>query len=222
MLIRTGLGGQLSGSVGGVTAARNRYGQYLRNRTVPVNPNSDRQQLVRACMSECAIAWRSLTTPQRNAWNAYADQTPVLNRLGESITLTGQAMFNKTNVWLQAAGEAALLDAPNEPGLASLNIQKSDVSIEAVGPAVDIATAGSATRAVLQIGPPVSDGITFFKGPYCFVAYEAIVANAFTPTFPVNVPYGTLVAATRRPIRITGMDAVGRTTNAIEYLITIG
>ncbi|GAH13494.1 unnamed protein product, partial [marine sediment metagenome] len=39
---------QMSGSIAGNTFARNRYGNYVRARTKPINPNSDRQVVVRA------------------------------------------------------------------------------------------------------------------------------------------------------------------------------
>ncbi|GAH50296.1 unnamed protein product, partial [marine sediment metagenome] len=34
---------QISGSIAGNTFARNRFGNYMRSRTKPVNPNSTRQ-----------------------------------------------------------------------------------------------------------------------------------------------------------------------------------
>ena len=219
MLIRTGLGGQLSGSVGGVTASHNRYGQYLRNRTVPVNPNSERQQAVRQCFSECSIAWKSLTNAQRNAWNAYAAETPVLNKLGESVTLSGQAMFVRTNTWLSAAGFATETTAPPSPGLASLlaNPEASVVTPTVV--ALEIT--GTVTNVAVQMGPPLSAGVTFFRSPYSFVAAEAVAAGGIEVTIPSSFPYGAPVVGQRRPVRITGQDDATRLSNAVELILTV-
>jgi len=116
LLIRMGMGGQLSGSVGGVVASRNAGGAYLRNRTVPVNPNSLRQQQSRLGFAASAIAWRALTAAQRAGWDSYAVATPVLNRLGENITISGLAMYVRTNAFRENTVLGQLPDAPPSPG----------------------------------------------------------------------------------------------------------
>ncbi len=64
---------QMSGSIGGDTFARNRYGNYVRARTKPVNPNTTLQQAVRASMSFLTNRWaQTLDAAQRTAWNPYA------------------------------------------------------------------------------------------------------------------------------------------------------
>ena len=120
MLIRTGFGGQLSGSVGGVVASHNKGGAYLRNRTVPTNPNSARQLTARMALASASQAWAVLTQVQRDGWNAYAAATPLVNRLGESITVSGFNMYIRTNSFLASSGESAIDDAPLTPGQSSL------------------------------------------------------------------------------------------------------
>lgn len=222
MLIRTGLGGQLSGSVGGVTASHNRYGQYLRNRTVPVNPNTDRQQAVREAFATATTSWRDLTNAQREAWTAYANQTPVLNRLGESVTLTGQAMYVRTNAWLLAAGYALLPDAPPSPGLATLTIDRDQINVDASTATISVAgTTGTVTEAALQIGPPLSAGKTFFKGPYTFVASSTNTGGGYSFAVPADIRYGVLVTGQRRPIRMAGQDADGRLSSSIDIVVEV-
>ena len=48
----------MSGSIAGNTHARNRFGNYMRARTKPVNPNSDRQVAIRAIVSYLAEFWQ--------------------------------------------------------------------------------------------------------------------------------------------------------------------
>src|SRR5438876_229394 len=62
------LGEPRSGSLAGQTSSRNRFGQYVRSRATPVNPNSVAQAAVRARQSNNAAAWRTITDTQRAGW----------------------------------------------------------------------------------------------------------------------------------------------------------
>ena len=89
---------QMSGSIAGNTHARNRFGNYMRARTKPVNPNTARQVTARARLALLAEDWREvLSDAQRIAWNTYAAGVSWLNGLGEVVHLTGFNMFCRTN-----------------------------------------------------------------------------------------------------------------------------
>lgn len=89
---------QMSGSIAGDTHARNRFGNYIRARTKPVNPNSSRQQKMRAILGQLTTRWaQTLTDAQRTAWNLYGDSVNMLNRLGEVVHLTGMNHFIRSN-----------------------------------------------------------------------------------------------------------------------------
>ncbi len=90
--------GQLSGSLAGVVASRNRFGPYFRNRAIPVNPNTGRQMAARNAFSSLATAWSNdLSQLERDAWNLYASQVTVKDALGNDIFLSGFNMFIRTN-----------------------------------------------------------------------------------------------------------------------------
>ena len=109
--------GPISGSLGGFTAARNRGGTYLRARAVPTNPNSTRQQAVRAILGTLSSAWsRDLDDAARALWSAYAQNNPITDKLGQSITLSGMAWFCRLNSRLVDAGELALEAPPITSG----------------------------------------------------------------------------------------------------------
>jgi len=99
-LIRYGGGVvQMSGSIAGDTFARNRYGNYVRSRTKPINPNTARQVEVRAALSLLTEHWADvLTAAQRAAWDLYASNVVMKNKLGEAIHLTGFNHFIRSNV----------------------------------------------------------------------------------------------------------------------------
>jgi len=92
---------QMSGSIAGNTFARNRYGNYARARTKPTNPNTELQQAARSAMSMLTTRWaQTLTAVQRTAWNLYGSNVNMLNKLGETIQLSGFNHFVRSNTFL--------------------------------------------------------------------------------------------------------------------------
>lgn len=104
---------QMAGSIAGSTYARNRYGNYARARTKPVNPNTARQVAVRSIIALLVARWgQTLTAVQRTAWGLYAANIAMKNRLGESIYLTGFNHYIRSNTPRLQAGEAAVDAGP--------------------------------------------------------------------------------------------------------------
>lgn len=101
-----------SGSSGGVTSSRNRFGQYRRTRATPVNPNTPAQGQARARMSANAAAWRTLTDAQRSGWSALGESMVRTDALGQSYSLTGFMAYCSVNGNLLNLGSAVLTDAP--------------------------------------------------------------------------------------------------------------
>lgn len=222
MLIRSGMGMQLSGSVGGVTASRNRYGAYLRNRTVPVNPNTSRQLAVRAAFAAATLAWAGLTDSQRQGWQDYATGTPVLNRLGETVTLSANCMFVRTNSFRLGIGSAVLLAAPPSPGLSSLGTGftmdvdgSTDPSVGAFG------TVGATAigPGIVQYSPTLSAGVTSFQGPFSLYGPASIIATGAATVTQTGFRYGNFATGERRAVRIAGSDAAGRLSAPLTFLV---
>jgi len=101
-----------SGSYQGVTSSRNRFGQYLRTRATPVNPNSTFQGTVRARMSANAAAWRALTQTQREGWDSLGLSMVRTDSLGQTYNLTGFQAYCSVNNLKLAAGDAVVSAAP--------------------------------------------------------------------------------------------------------------
>jgi len=103
----------MSGSVAGNTHARNRFGNYMRARTKPVNPNTVGQQAVRAALALLTTVWsQTLTAAQRAAWNLYGATVPMRNRLGEVVNLTGFNHFIRSNSVLARFGGTPVAAGP--------------------------------------------------------------------------------------------------------------
>lgn len=209
------LGSSMSGSLRGITASRNKGGQYLRGRTTPINPNTTRQQAVRSNLSGLMARWnQELTESEREGWRTYADNVETTNTLGETIKLTGLNWFIAANVVrLQplAAGIPVLTPvdtAPTEfdlgPGVAGVNTY---AGVFTTPPGV-ITVSGTMTAPApvggdvfLYVAPPQNPGKRFFKGPYQFAAALPIAAtnNSFTFT-DLDLSDGDEWASTTIPV----------------------
>jgi len=173
MLYKSALTTQASGSLGGITASHNRGGQYLRARTVPTDPQSPGQIVVREAFANMAELWKALTPAARDRWDTYASNTPVKNRVGADITLTGRAHFMRANVPRVAAGIPAVALGPTVSGIPSVSpISLSVTAAGGVG-AANLAFETSddwvnslAAHMMVYCGRPKNETVFFFKGPY--------------------------------------------------------
>ena len=113
---------QMAGSIGGTTFARNASGNYARNRTVPVDPNTSYQQVMRSVISILTERWReTLTAAQRTAWATYAAAVAMENRLGEVIHLSGFNHYIRSNSVLLQISQSPVDDGPTELALPSMD-----------------------------------------------------------------------------------------------------
>lgn len=198
------IGAGMSGSQGGVTASRNRYGTYFRQRAIPVNPNTAQQQSVRSYFASVSAAWNAaLSNAQRTAWTDYADATPVTDAIGQEIVLTGYSMYLKCNVPRLQVGLSRIDDGPTTPGLAEL----SPVGIGQLAADTSLAQitfdntdpwAATDGGALTVLGSRFqSSGTNYFKGPYQ-LAGSIDGSTSTPPTSPQTVTWPFAVAAGRK------------------------
>lgn len=110
---------QMAGSIAGQTHARNRFGNYMRARTKPVNPRSSRQSAARIAIMFLAEQWREtpMDDAKREAWETYANSVNWNNKLGETVKLTGFNMFIRANAAILRAGGTIVTAGPADLGL---------------------------------------------------------------------------------------------------------
>ena len=101
-----------SGSRAGLTASRNRFGQYDRTRAIPVNPSSAAQGLVRARLAANSATWRALTAGQRAGWGSLGQQMVRTDSLGQSYSLQPNQAHASVNNNRVLSGLAVVADAP--------------------------------------------------------------------------------------------------------------
>lgn len=189
-----------SGSIAGCTFSRNRSGQYIRGRSLPVNPNSAQQTVIRAALSTLVARWTStLTQAQRDAWSTWATNTPQTDSLGNPILITGQNAYIKMNAQRIQVGLSIVDVAPAVFAGAALT-PPNLISATASTQALSIAFTNSDTWATIVggallvfAGRPQNPSKLFFAGPYRFDARinGAVVPPtspaAMTASFPFTV-----------------------------------
>lgn len=164
---------QMAGSIAGNVYARNRSGNYARARTTPVNPNTSNQQSARNAVSAAVSRWsNSLTAAQRTAWNLYASNVAMLNRLGESINLSGFNHYVRSNSLLLRNGET-----PVDAGPTTFELPETDSLFAVTGSEATqlISVAFDDTLTWLDedggfmmvfMGMPQNAQVNFFAGPW--------------------------------------------------------
>jgi len=106
--------GAISGKSGNLIFSRNKGGQYLKEYKKPTNPKTVLQSRVRQIRSQTSKAWAGLNEEKRNEWNNFAEDNPVLNRLGDPIYLSGFGWYQKAGFNYVNIGETlANITVPN-------------------------------------------------------------------------------------------------------------
>ena len=136
--------GQLSGSEGSTTASHNRFSSYFRNRTIPVNPRTPAQTLVRDALTSFSQNWKLLSASAQSAWEQIAALVPITNSQGQVFFLPGQSFYVRFNLQRRSVALARLDVAP-----AAVEVPPSYTSSSVV---VD------GTGVILTVSPVVVDG----------------------------------------------------------------
>lgn len=95
---------EASGSVAGTTYSRNKNGSYIRNKSVPVNRNTQAQQAARALFSAVSSSWKTLTPSQRETWEANIMSYPYVDSLGQTKYYTASQLYKSINSSLAQVG----------------------------------------------------------------------------------------------------------------------
>ncbi|MBA7618974.1 hypothetical protein ES703_26306 [subsurface metagenome] len=194
---------QMSGSIAGDTFARNRYGNYVRARTKPTNPNTHDQVKVRSAVAYLTELWSDeLNAAQRTAWGVYGSNVAMKNKLGETIKLTGFNHFIRSNV-VRAQQEVAIIE--DGPVVFELPAKDETITIDVDDTPQQISVDWDHTRdwatetgAFLHMrqGLPQNGQRNFFGGPYHNLGIVHGSVPAYTPPLLIAPHYA--VAATQR------------------------
>jgi len=183
--------GELKGSIGGNTFQGSRYGQVVRQRTIPVDPATARQAVLRQHMADANVFWKGETSSYRSGWKTYADNTPWTNRFGDEVFLTGRLQFIRSAVFNLAAGEAIPAQPPEFPGLpANPDFSLTCDTTNGLRISDILISPGTADLLGIYTSAPFAETVNFFKGPY--VLSDFITTDTAVP-FTLIANTGVLV-----------------------------
>jgi len=208
---------EIRGSIAGNTHSRNSSGNYIRARTTPVNPNSTRQNVIRAAMATASNTWsNSLTPAQRTAWGLYAANINMTNRLGETILISGRSQYLRSNMCRLNSNLGARNDGPT---LLTLPSADSAFSVVAnVGAQTLTVTfddtqdwAGeSSAHMIISMSQPKHSAVNFIGGPFRVVialngsASSSLSSPATIGSLPYVISADQVVGFTGRISRNDG------------------
>jgi len=193
--------GEIRGKVGGGVYSRNRFGNYLRMKTSPVNPNTSRQNAVRSIFSTLATEYKdTVTNPKKEAWNEWGSNSPITSNLGTTYNPTGINAYIGINALLMQAGQTPITEPPSLYGeeapciLSAAGFACSEATQDiAITANADIAGFDASTDddlALIYMGSPQNPNVSFFNGPYRYC--DVLIGDSVAPlAFPTSsaVPF---------------------------------
>ena len=186
---------EMRNKLNGSVLSKNRYGNYVRNKTTPVNPRTAAQQAVRARLSTVSTAWRGLTSAAREGFTALAASHPFTDIFGDQKILDGKAMFSKLNMNLLNAGKSMLSAAQPFVAIPYLEINSATVEDDGtVSLAVSEATVPVGHTLIVAATPMLSPTINFVKnqfrdlGTFSAVAGVVDLGSAYAAKFGAPTP----------------------------------
>lgn len=219
-LIKTSGGiATISGKIAGWVFSRNRGGAYIRNLGLPVNPNTARQVTVRAAMAFLTDRWSAtLTAAQRTAWNLYASNVSMVNRIGDAQYLSGFNHYIRSNIIAKMislpvvdAGPV-VFELPAQDPTYSITASEATQQITAAYDAgMDWADENNANL-ILFGGKPQNAQRNFFGGPWRLYGQVAGVNGA--P--PASPHAGTSAYAIAELQRLWGYARIRRADGRIS------
>lgn len=195
-----------SGSYQGLTASRNRNGQYVRTRAIPVQPRTSAQLQVRARLAASSAAFRALTAYQIAAWKSLGLLMVRRDSLGQQTNLTAAQANVSINAILQAYGQAVVTDAPlltTPSAVATVN-----VTADSVTPTLTVATTAEPGTGFVGIyaAPPQTAGRSFVQG-FRLIQTHAVGGSPYNILAAWNAAFGTLIAGQLVSIQVRTMDS---------------
>ena len=205
--------GKLNGSV----ASKNRAGAYVRTKVTPVNAQTTFQLAARARLTILSQAWRSLTQPQRDAWNNAVGGYARTDIFGDLRNPTGKNLYARLNANLNSIGVAAISTPPLPSGAGAV---VAGALVMTNGGAKTIAHTTDTAGHTIQVWatPGVSAGKSFVTNDYrlvtTFVGGAASPANIATA---YQARFGEPPVGTRVSVKLVSInDATGENSTPSE------
>lgn len=219
----SGMRNKLNGSV----LSRNRYGDYMRNKTTPVNPQTAFQLAQRAAFGNLSSMWRTLTEQQRQGWRDAASDFPVTDIFGDQMQLAGNSLFIALNRNLINAGVAPLTSAPlpestQLPSGVTVLVDSPDNPPERVQVSASVAAPANSEALVYAAGniPP---GTNYVKNRYRLLGHATMDMSAEDFLTEFQAHFGSPQSGLRQFFKIAVVNTnTGQLGLPVEEIVVAG
>lgn len=196
---------EMRNKLNGSVFARNRGGNYLRNKVTPNNPKTVAQVAARNLLATFSQKWRTLTEAQRLAWRSAVDAYKKTNVFGDVVTPSGNILFTRLNVNLSLIGQSSISVPPTPSGVEQLNeiTVTADSTTPSLTIAVDPDPIPADTYAIVEATPSMSPGI--YNANTAFRVVEVFDPAQISPldiTTKWGDKFGTLQAGSKLHVRV--------------------
>lgn len=215
-----------SGKLRGLVASHNKGGTYFRGKTIPTNPATAGQVAARARVGTLQARFRlTLTAVQKAAWAVFAENTNVIDRLGNSVLLTAQNWYLKANTIRMQGGFGFADAAPTTFALSTLSplfgtVTASSTNLLMSWNQVDDWQGNTSTAGVnIYASRPQNPTINYFTGPYFFAG--TIRSTAGSGTVGLALPFVAGPTGTKIFIRAVATAVDGRPSSVFRAPLTV-
>ena len=98
----------ISGSIGGMTIQRNKFGITLRQKPIPLYKFTPAQITIRTYIATIQAAWQNLTDAERLQWNRFLDFSGQTINRDRSVKLSGHSLYLKYQLYRLLTGMSLL------------------------------------------------------------------------------------------------------------------
>ena len=171
---------EIRNKIAATVYSKNGAGAIIRNRITPINRRTTLQTNQRQLLASLASAWRGLTQAQRNGWNSASPNFPQTDSLGQTVTLTGEQLYVRSNANLLLIGQAQITDAPAPTSFAILAMGATVLTASSFTQAFTPDPVPAGFSLVFRATRPVSPGKNFL-GSSEFRFIQVVAAAAASP-----------------------------------------
>lgn len=104
---------EITGSIGGLTIQKNRYGFTAKQKPTMPFPDSELQRFAARNLAQISNLWGKLSEIQRNSWTTYCNAIPQFPKNGSTTPLTPYEVFQAANLLVQYYGYEPLRECEN-------------------------------------------------------------------------------------------------------------
>lgn len=194
---------EMRNKLNGSVFSKNRAGNYLRNKTTPVNPQTSYQMDVRQQLGNFSSGFRALGLAVIAAWNEAATNFPYTDIFGDQKFLNGKDLYVKLNINLQNAGQSAITAPPLPVGFPVFGLTGATLTAAAgVFDSFTVATSFAVVPAgytlLIHATDPINPGINFVKNRYRLLGAFTAADNEVNLETAYPARFGTSMSVGQR------------------------